>query len=90
MRTQLLNTALAALAAAGGLAACASDPNAPGLFDRAVGDRVHGDASSVTVTGMGSVPEAFPLAIGHCGHFKKSAQYARRDGAAFVFNCVDK
>ena len=89
MQAHALRTLAAASALAAALAGCSSNPSSPGLFDRAVGkNHVQGDASGVTVTGLGSVPEAFPLAIGLCSRFGKSAQYARKAGDAFVFRCV--
>ncbi len=87
MHARHLTAMVMAAGMVGALAACAS--GGPGLFDRSVGaDHVHGDAVGATITGLGSVPEALPLAIGHCSHFGKSAQYARREGDSFVFRCV--
>ena len=69
------------------LGGCASNVS---LSDRlAGGNRVRGDAESVTVTGMGSRVEALPLAVGHCGKFGRAAQFAARaEGGAYVFSCV--
>ena len=88
MRTAMVAVAWAALA----LAACANGaPGASGggLFDRlAGGDHVHGDAERVTITGLDSAASALPLAIGHCSHFRKSAQYAGRSGDDYIYRCV--
>ena len=67
------------------LAACASDRS---LTDTLAGNRVKGDAASVVVSRADSVPDALPLAIGHCAHFHLSAQYAGRAGDQFRFRCV--
>ena len=79
------------IVAALALGACAdgNSGNTGGLFDRfAGGDHVHGDAERVTITGMDSAASALPLAIGHCSHFKKSAQYAGRNGDDYIYRCV--
>ena len=81
------------VAAALALGACADNGggggNSGGLFDRlAGGDHVHGDSEGVTVTGLDSAASALPLAIGHCSHFRKSAQYAGRQGDAYLYRCV--
>ena len=52
------------------------------------GDRVHGDADAVTVTGMDSRVDAFPLAIAHCARFGRSAQFAGRTAGGHAFRCV--
>jgi hypothetical protein len=76
--------AFAALLAASGLSACASDQS---LTDRLAGSRVDGDEGGVSVA-AGSAAEAFPLAVGHCAHFGKSAQFARKlDDGHYRFNC---
>ena len=79
-------TAGAALALALMIAGCAS-PDVS-LTDRIAGSRVHGDADRVTVLQAASAADAFPLAIGHCGHFKRSARYDHKEGDAYVFRCV--
>ena len=61
----------------------------PGLSDRLAGSgRVRGDADTVTVRGMGSRLDALPLAIGHCAHFGRSAQFAGRVEGGHRFRCV--
>ena len=89
MRTAMVAMA-AVLALPLALGACAdSGANSGGLFDRfAGGDHVHGDAERVTITGLDSAASALPLAIGHCSHFRKSAQYAGRQGDDYIYRCV--
>ena len=73
------------------LAACAGAPQGDrgGLFDRvAGGGHIHGDARGVMITGMDNAASALPLAIGHCHHFRLSAQYAGRENGAFRYRCV--
>lgn len=77
---------LPALAAALLLGACAGGA---GLSDRIAGpDRVRGDADTVRVFGMSSRVEAFPLAIGHCSRFGRSAQFTGRIPGGHAFRCV--
>lgn len=87
-----MRTAILAATAVLALGACAdggASPNSGGLFDRFAGrDHVHGDAERVTITGMDSAAGALPLAIGHCSHFKRSAQYAGRQGDDYIYRCV--
>ena len=80
-----------AIAAALGLAACANDgaSSRGGLFDRVAGrGHIQGDADGAVISGMGSAAEAWPLAVGHCSHFHRSAQYAGRSGDDFRYRCV--
>lgn len=89
-----MRTAILAVTAALTLGACADgggggSANSGGLFDRFAGrDHIHGDAERVTITGMDSAASALPLAIGHCSHFKRSAQYAGRQGDDYLYRCV--
>ena len=85
-----MRTAILAVAAALALGACSTGGDQGGLFDRlAGGDHVHGDAEQVTITGLDSAASALPLAIGHCSHFHKSAQYAGRQGDDYLYRCVE-
>ena len=59
------------------------------LSDRVAGrSRVQGDADSVRVMQADSRADAFPLAIGHCARFGRSAQFDSRTDGAYVFRCV--
>lgn len=86
-------TALAGLLlAVGALGACADGASSggSGLFDRVAG-RGHlrnASGAGVTVFGVDTAADALPLAIGHCHHFSRSAQYVRHEGDAFVYRCV--
>ena len=85
IRFPLLATALIG---AGVLAGCAGDGTVS-LSDRLAGSsRVKGDGDVVRVFQADSRADAFPLAIGHCARFGRSAQYDRRDDGAYVFKCV--
>jgi hypothetical protein len=68
------------------LAACGTTS----LSDKLAGpDRVRGDADAVRIYQAGSQADAFPLAIGHCARFSRSAQFDRRgEDGAYVFRCV--
>ena len=79
--------AAAVLAAGALLAGCSSTES---LSDRVAGaSRVRGDADAVSVFKADSRADAFPLAIGHCARFGRSAQYDRRgEDGAYVFRCV--
>lgn len=95
-RTALVGALLAVGAlAVGALGACAdgggsSGASGSGLFDRVAGRGHLRDASAagVTVFGVDTGADALPLAIGHCHHFSRSAQYVRHEGDAFVYRCV--
>ncbi len=83
----------AVLAALLSVSACASDAppsgDRGGLFDRLAGrGHIQGDENGATISGMGSAAEALPLAVGHCSHFHRSAQYAGRSGDDFRYRCV--
>lgn len=79
---------VAALAGVFALAGCAGDGTVS-LSDRLAGaSRVKGDADVVRVFQADSRADAFPLAIGHCARFGKSAQYDRQGDGAYVFRCV--
>lgn len=67
------------------LVGCSSDMS---LTDRLAGGRVRGDANGVVVYQAASVVDALPLAIGHCSHFHRSAQYERRAHGGYRFRCV--
>ena len=58
--------------------------------DRLAGSsRVRGGPDGVTVFQAASRTEAFPLAIGHCARFGKSAQYdAPGEAGGYRFRCV--
>ena len=86
-------TLAAALAALLSVSACAGDGVANGdrggLFDRLAGrGHIQGDADGATITGMASAADGWPLAVGHCSHFHRSAQYAGRSGDGFRYRCV--
>lgn len=79
------SAALLSLAAAA-LAGCAANTS---FSDRIAGSsRVKGDADTVRVFQADSRAEAFPLAIGHCARFGRSAQFDSRAQDAYVFRCV--
>ena len=82
---RLAAVALACLSLAG----CAQG-GTTSLSDRIAGSsRVHGDADRVSVMQADSRADAFPLAIGHCARFGRSAQYdSRGEGGAYEFRCV--
>ena len=67
------------------LAACSSDES---LTDRLAGARVRGDADGVVVRQASSVVDALPLAMGHCAHFHRSAQYDRAVQGGYRFRCL--
>lgn len=84
-----------AMLALGALGACADEAGSggsggSGLFDRVAGRGHLRDASpaGVTVFGLDTAADALPLAIGHCHHFGRAAQYVRRDGDAYVYRCT--
>lgn len=95
-RTALAGALLAIGAlAVGSLGACADGASpggssGSGLFDRVAGRGHLRDASAagVTVFDVDTAADALPLAIGHCHHFGRSAQYVRHEGDAFVYRCV--
>jgi hypothetical protein len=70
-----------------GLALCGCAPDRS-VSDLIAGDRVQGDAAAVVVSRTDSLPDALPLAIGHCAHFHRAAQYAGRVADRFRFRCV--
>lgn len=77
----------AAVLASLALAACADGDVS--LSDRVAGrSRVQGDADGVRVMQADSRADAFPLAIGHCARFGRSAQFDRQAEGAYVFRCV--
>ena len=81
----------AAATAALAMGACAGDGSTGqgGLFDRLAGrGHIQGDEDGATISGMGSAAEALPLAVGHCSHFHRSAQYAGRSGDDYRYRCV--
>jgi hypothetical protein len=89
MRAPVLATLLLAalLLVAAPPAGCASRPS---LVDVLAGDRVDGDANGVVVRGFGDdVASATPFAVAHCSRFRRSAQYAAREGDALRFRCTD-
>ena len=84
LRTGLI---VAALLASPLLAACAD--GGASFSDRLAGSsRVKGDGETVRVFQADSRADAFPLAIGHCARFGRSAQYDSRGDGAYVFRCV--
>ena len=50
---------------------------------------MQGDVDGVSVQ-AGSAAEAFPLAIGHCAHYRRSAQFDRKlEEGRYRFHCVE-
>jgi len=82
--TRLLSLALVATLLAG----CATSPG-EAIVQRLTGGKVEGDRDRAVVHGMGSVPDAFPLAVAHCTRFGRKAQFARRVPGGHAFACVD-
>ena len=69
------------------LTSCASSqPRGAPLIDHVGAGNVRGDAEQVSVEG-GRV-DALPLAVFHCAHYHRSAQFVHTDGKRSVFNCV--
>ena len=69
------------------LASCAD--GGEGLVDRLAGSgRVQGGSDRVVVHGLASAADALPFAIAHCSHYKKSAQFERREGGDYMYRCT--
>ncbi len=80
---------LSAVACAVGLLAGCADGGTVSLSDRLAGSsRVRGDADTVRVFQAETRADAFPLAIGHCARFGRSAQFDSQAEGAYVFRCV--
>jgi len=68
------------------MAGCAANRS---LTDLVAGDRLHGDASGAIIK-ADSAADAWPLAIGHCAHFRRSAQFKSRQAlGVYEYRCVE-
>lgn len=77
----------AALLVAMLLSGCATSENHiyPGLF----GQKVVGNAVSVTVSNVWNQQDAFPLADKHCAQYQKAARFISMDGRTASFDCLN-
>jgi hypothetical protein len=67
---------------------CAGCAENRSFSDMMAGHRVRGDGAGAIVH-ADSAADAWPLAIGHCAHFNRSAQFAgRRASGVYAYRCV--
>jgi hypothetical protein len=58
--------------------------------DVLTGGRVEGDSDAVTVQ-ADSAPQAAPMALSHCSHYDRAAQFDREVSAGmFRYRCIAK
>ena len=58
--------------------------------DLLTGGRVEGDSDAVTVQ-ADSAPQAAPMALSHCSHYDRAAQFDRElSPGVFQYRCIAK